>query len=190
MRQQVHHRRPFALVHAQHLLDDALQVVRVVTRDSVELAFLDLHRKRKAVLGLERRLQRRSFVDNAPERPDVAFVVVLLFVDLFRRHVVGCPDVRVRVHRLVSEHLRQSEVAQLHVRVFSDKDVCRLDVSVQNRVFFASMTLAQGLQDLWKYFPDKIFVDEVVVFVFSFFYYVWNSLFFSLSILFVYILIL
>lgn len=105
------------LLQVQHPANDTVQLFGVPRGNPLELAFLDLHGKGHRVLGLERRVQGTQLIDYAPKRPNVALLVVLLIVNLLRRHVVRGANVRECELGLVVEHARQAEVAELHIAV-------------------------------------------------------------------------
>jgi hypothetical protein len=114
---QVINRSPLVLLQIQHPANDPMQLLRVPGGNPVELAFLDLHRESHWILRLKRRVKRTQFVNDAPEGPDVALFIVLLIVNLLRRHVVRSADVGERELRFVVEHAGQAKVAELDIAV-------------------------------------------------------------------------
>ena len=77
-------------------------------------------------------MQGAQFINNTSKRPNIAFLIVLLVVDLLRRHIVGCSDMRECKLRLIVEHASQTEVSQLHVAIEIQEDVARFQITVQN----------------------------------------------------------
>ena len=69
------------------------------------------------------------------------------FVDLLRRHVEGGAHVCVREERLLAQHARQAEVAQLDRAVAIDEYVGGLDVAVQD-FLGAGVAVVQRKQQL------------------------------------------
>lgn len=129
---QVVDRGSLALLQVQHPADYALELLRVAGRYPLELALLDLHGQGHGIQRLKRRMQRAELVNNAAERPNVTFLVVLLVVDLLWRHVVGRANVGECELRFIVKHPGQSEVAQFHVAVQIEEDVAGFEVAVQD----------------------------------------------------------
>lgn len=127
---QVVDRRSLALLKVQHPADDALELLRVAGRYPLELAFLDLHGQGHRIQRLKRRMQRAELINNAAKRPNVTFFIVLLIVDLLRRHVVGRANMSECKLRFVVKHPRQSKVAQFDVTVQIEEDIARFEVAM------------------------------------------------------------
>ena len=121
-----------------------------------EHSLLDLHGESKVILGSEWRHQRTDLVQEAPNRPYVGFIVVLVLVDEFGTHVVGCTYTGLRVLTLLPEHLSQPEVPQLHIIICIQEDVGWFYVSMEDLPLLPLMYLIQRKYDLGEYLPDGL----------------------------------
>ena len=97
-------RGPAELFLLQHGLNDAPKFIREVNRDAFVLTFFDLKGESELVLSLERWSECRHFISQAAQAPYVALLIVLLFVDLLRAHVVRCANVGLSIHRTIVKH--------------------------------------------------------------------------------------
>ena len=88
------------------------------------------------------------------------------FLNLFRRHVVRTADISLCILRLLREHSREAEIAQLDIISPIKEDIARLDVSVKNLPHRVALLLAvthiQCLQQLCEYFPNHVLCHEVL----------------------------
>ena len=135
-------------------------------------------------------MESTQFIDDTPERPNVAQFVVFLIMNLFGAHVIWSTDMRECKLRLVVHHSGQTKVAEFAVRIAIQKYVSRLQVSMQyflrqlaiialiNRplrifrvfvcsiiyfcCFCSSMTMVQGRYSLSEYFPNEIFTYMIL----------------------------
>ena len=82
----------------QHGLNDTPKFIAEVRWDAIVVPLLDFQSERQLVLCLERRPQRCHLIRHTPQGPDVAFLVVVLFVDLLGAHVVRRAHIGLRVH--------------------------------------------------------------------------------------------
>ena len=116
----------------KHPADCAVEILRVVFRDALEAARVNLHGKGKLVGRVERRAESGELVQQASHSPNVSALIILLRVGLLRSHVEGRADVGVGELRHAFQRSGEPEVAELCVVVAVEEHVGRLDVAVQN----------------------------------------------------------
>lgn len=92
-------------------------------RNSINLAELDLVGKLDLVRSLKGRPERQHFVDDTSRRPNIAFLVIALLLDLFWAHVVRRANVCVGEDRLVSHHAAQPKIAKLYILLAIEEDI-------------------------------------------------------------------
>lgn len=121
------------------------------------------------VLGREGWNQVDQLEDDAAKTPNICFLVVLLFVNLLRTHVVRRADVclgqfRIFIVCVSFDYARESEVSKLDVVVRVEEYVAWLEVSMKDLVSLdsADVTLSQSKQNLHEDFPDYVFGDKVL----------------------------
>jgi hypothetical protein len=122
---------PLQRVDLQQVSDHFGQLVRKVfgnfgVRTRKHCAVKPVHVDR-----FEGRVQRSHFVDYAPQRPDIAFVVVRLVSPHLRACVVRRARLSVKQTILLG-YLRYIQIAQYEGTVGLKKNVRRLQISVQN----------------------------------------------------------
>ena len=69
------------------------ELVGVTRRNPLVLTFLDFDSQCKLVQRLERWSKGRHFISQAPKRPNVAFLIIVLVINLLRTHVIRRADV-------------------------------------------------------------------------------------------------
>ena len=111
------------LVLDQHGFDDTPKFIAIVGRHAVEVPVFYFQSKGQLILCFKRRSQGSHLVSQAPERPNITLFVVLLVVDLFWAHVVGCADVCLGVNGVTVKDARQAKVTQLDILAPVEEDV-------------------------------------------------------------------
>lgn len=77
-------------------------------------------------------LQSAQLVEHAPERPDVALMVIGLLLAEFRGQIVRRSHHGVREVCCLVQHFRHAQVANLYAVILRQEHINCLDVSVQN----------------------------------------------------------
>jgi hypothetical protein len=72
-----------------------------------------------------------ELVNDASKRPNIAFLVVFLVMDLLWRHVVWGTNVSESKLRLLVHYSRKSEVTQLNVTIPIQEYIPRFKISMQ-----------------------------------------------------------
>lgn len=128
-----------------------VEVTREMRRDTIVVAFHDLGGEALHALSSERREKRYHFVKNAAQGPDVAQVVVGLFLPDLGTCVVGSACLRLKEASL--GNLRHVEVAELDHTVLGDEKIGALDVPMD---YFQIMKCLKASDNLNKVVPDLL----------------------------------
>ena len=105
------------LVLLQHRLYQVPELVGVTRRNPLVLTLLDLDGECELVQCLEGWPKSRHFISQAPQRPNITFLVIALVIDLLGTHVVGRADVRLSEDRSIIENASQAKITQLGVLI-------------------------------------------------------------------------
>jgi hypothetical protein len=100
-----------------------------------------------------------EFVEEAAQRPNIAFFIIGFFLAKFWREVEGRADHGLR-KLITGEHLGDAQVADLNLLVFIHEDVEGLDVPVQD------LTLVDVLQshaDLDEQLPNALLFQRLFI---------------------------
>jgi hypothetical protein len=160
-------------------LNNTPELLTVAIWNTFVLAIFDLHGQVEMVRGFKWGLERRHLVDDAAERPNVTFFVILLLLYLLRAHIIRGADVSHREHRLLVEDPGKAEVSQLRVLMLVQKDVAWLQVSMEDllwafrlgRVGVTPVNLSgllspvakvKSTDNLRKNLPDEFLANEIV----------------------------
>lgn len=120
------------MLQVQHPADDAVELFGVAGRDPLEFAFLDFDCQGHRVQRLEGWVEGAELVYNTTKRPNVTLLIVLLVMNLLRRHIIRRSDVRERELGFIIKNPRKSKVSQLDVAVQVKEDVAGFQVTVQD----------------------------------------------------------
>jgi len=105
--------------------------------------------------GFERGSEGCNLIDDAPRRPNITFLIVLLVINLLRTHVVGGAHVGLGEDRVLIHHPGEPEVAQLHIVVAVQKHIPWLQVSMQDLLLPIVASL-QSHHHLAHNAPDEV----------------------------------
>lgn len=146
------HGGAFHRILDKHLLDDQLEVLGVVRRDSGVGRAQDLEDEALHGVGVEGVAERAHLVEDAAEGPDVRLLVVGLLLADLRGQVVGRADGGLGAVVGVLEHSGDAEVADFDLSVLVHEDVLRLEVSVEDLavvdVLYGQRHLHEPVHDL------------------------------------------
>jgi hypothetical protein len=111
----------------------------------IDFTQFDLVSKLYLISGFKGGSEAHHLINDGTSRPDITFLIVTLFLDLLRAHIVRCANMSLRKNRLIAHDPREAEVTQFYVLVLIKEEVSRLQIAMQNLVsFFASVALKQG----------------------------------------------
>ena len=125
-----------------------------MTRYTLNLPQLNLVSKLDLVGGFEWSPEAEHLVDDTAGRPNIAFLIVALLLDLLRAHIVRSAHMGVCKDTFIAHDPGQAEIAQFYVLICIKHHVTGLQVTMKDFVaFFAHVALKKCKCELGYYFP-------------------------------------
>lgn len=129
---------------------ESSQLLRVGRAYLLILSQHDLLEQLVGSIRPEGRLQHGHLVEDAPQRPDIAFEIIRFLVPHLRRGIVRRP--RLRNSKLINQMFRDIEISYLGHFIMKE-NVCRFDVAMDDVRF---MKLGQSFQNIIGHPPNLI----------------------------------
>ena len=123
--------RAFCRSRVQHHPNHRVQILWILLWQSLVLAFEHALEQTLHVLRLKRRFQCYHFVDNAPERPEIAFEIVGFVAPHLGTRVVRCASLSIVQSMLICQ-LWNIHIAKFTRPVFIHEYIGRFDISMHN----------------------------------------------------------
>ena len=144
---------PLLRVWVEQLLDEGAKLLRVHVTHGFVAAVANLLHKHQQVAALEGLGELAHFVQDTAEGPDVGLCVVgNVLADLWA-HVIWASDAGALDVTRVLELCGNAKVAHLDEVVLCEKDVCCLEIPVQDAL---GMDVSQGKHNLAKPLHDLL----------------------------------
>lgn len=116
-----------------------------------EFTLYNFEDQRALVVGFKGVLESTELVQDTPQRPNVAFVIIRFFLTEFRTQVIWGADNCVGHVRRLIEQFGDSQVSDLDFIVLTQKHVDSFDVTVED---FVSVQVIQAETHLNEELPD------------------------------------
>lgn len=119
------HRVPF-----QHLLDQTLKLRGIQIRQRVDGPLTYFQDEIFPTICLKWMLQSAEFIQDAPQGPDVTFIVIRQVLPDFWRHIIRCSHIRACKCHGTGEKAGRAKISQFHFSIVGEEDIFGLDISV------------------------------------------------------------
>jgi hypothetical protein len=109
-----------------------VQFFAVARGDAVEFAVFYFHCQAHGILRLKRWVQRTKLINNTAQAPNITFFIVLLVMNLFRRHIIWSSDMCKSKLTFLIHHSSKTKISQFHITITVQKNVSRFQVSMED----------------------------------------------------------
>jgi len=137
----------FLGIHLQERRDHSGKIAWILCGNFRVYTFGNFCEKTFHVSGCERRIKCSHFVQNSTHRPNVTRLVIGFILPNLRRCIVRRSSLCLQLACL--SNFAHIQVSQLHSAVFSEEDICTLNVSMNNFFLMETVQTRYHLIENW-----------------------------------------